>query len=147
MSPRQGIRVCYTCKTPITAKFHRRWVCRECLNAETRARRRRNIDKFKVYEKNARVKNKVTWMTRQHEREDIVRAAKDKSCADCGVWYPYYVMDFDHVRGTKVDIVGHVKGGSIQRLMLEISKCEVVCANCHRIRTENRRRESERDKV
>ena len=72
---------------------------------------------------------------RQRLRE-IVRAAKTVPCADCGVTYPYYVMDFDHVSGDKEMIVSKlVNFGATGRLMEEIAKCEVVCANCHRVRT------------
>jgi hypothetical protein len=30
----------------------------------------------------------------------LIRQAKARPCADCGVLYPYYVMDFDHRPGT-----------------------------------------------
>lgn len=67
----------------------------------------------------------------------FIRAAKDVPCKDCGNRYPHYVMDFDHVRGLKDMSVaaGLARGWSIERLQREIDKCEVVCANCHRIRS------------
>lgn len=66
----------------------------------------------------------------------IVNEAKAVPCVDCGVQYPPYAMDFDH-RGDKRDAVAHMVSGrcSEQTLREEIAKCEVVCANCHRIRT------------
>lgn len=67
-------------------------------------------------------------------RDDIVNKAKDKPCADCGKRYPPYVMDLDH-RGDKFTDVSKMKSYSIQRLLAEIAKCDVVCANCHRERT------------
>jgi hypothetical protein len=33
------------------------------------------------------------------ERRELVIKAKSQPCADCGVQYPYYVMDFDHREG------------------------------------------------
>jgi hypothetical protein len=49
-------------------------------------------------------------------------------------------MDLDHVRGTKEfkisEAVHHAYGASFERLYAEIAKCEVVCANCHRLRTD-----------
>ena len=50
-------------------------------------------------------------------------------------------MDFDHVRGTKVTILAKLRSGraSLSKIEAEIAKCEVVCANCHRIRTYLRR--------
>lgn len=45
-------------------------------------------------------------------------------------------MDFDHVRGSKVGNVSEMLGStSLADLLMEIAKCDVVCANCHRLRT------------
>jgi hypothetical protein len=67
----------------------------------------------------------------------MVRKAKSVPCADCGETYPYYVMDFDHVRGTKVGEVSRLmqRRVSLDQLRKEIKKCDVVCSNCHRERT------------
>ena|SRR5258708_29140216 len=71
---------------------------------------------------------------------EISTKAKDKPCADCGVKYPYYVMDFDHLGKKKFTISKAVRKASISLALLieEIGKCEVVCANCHRARTQKR---------
>jgi len=48
-------------------------------------------------------------------------------------------MDFDHVRGNKITEVSALLGfASLERLQLEIAKCDLVCANCHRVRTRKR---------
>lgn len=66
---------------------------------------------------------------------------KEKTpCADCGVNYPSYVMDFDHLDDKSyaiANMIGH--GYDIPAVQKEIDKCEIVCANCHRIRTHNRK--------
>lgn len=64
-------------------------------------------------------------------------AAKDRPCADCGVSYPPCVMDFDHVRGDKKNNVATLVAShyGVATISAEIKKCEVVCANCHRLRT------------
>src|SRR3954469_2486289 len=65
----------------------------------------------------------------------IMRAAKNVPCADCGGRFPPCVMDFDHVRGDKLFHIGsYGEACAPQKLKAEIAKCEVVCANCHRIR-------------
>jgi len=67
----------------------------------------------------------------------IIIEAKNKPCSDCKQKYPYYVMDLDHVRGIKnfnLSVAAR-HGRSINKIMEEISKCDVVCANCHRLRT------------
>jgi hypothetical protein len=73
----------------------------------------------------------------------LVRAAKAKPCADCGKSYPYYVMEFDHREGEKKSfniaaVMGPHRVGKT-RLLEEIAKCDVVCANCHRERTYQRK--------
>jgi hypothetical protein len=61
-------------------------------------------------------------------------------CVDCRISYPYYVMDFDHVRGQKhANVMELVSTLSKKRIDLEIAKCEIVCSNCHRIRTHMRK--------
>jgi hypothetical protein len=71
-----------------------------------------------------------------------VNEVKDVPCADCGVRYPPHQLEFDHVRGTKVADVSRLatRPVGVKRLLEEIAKCEVVCANCHRLRTWCRRR-------
>ena len=56
-------------------------------------------------------------------------------CVDCGESDPV-VLDFDHVRGKKeCDVNALVYGwSSLERLVREIKKCDVRCANCHRRR-------------
>lgn len=69
----------------------------------------------------------------------VVREAKNKPCTDCGCVFPWYVMDFDHVRGEKrFGIAQMLQHQGIETILLEIAKCDVVCSNCHRIRTFNR---------
>lgn len=70
-------------------------------------------------------------------RELIIKTKTDAVCADCKEDYPYYMMDFDHL-GDKEFTIASVKGISLEKLQAEIDKCDVVCANCHRIRTHNR---------
>ena len=61
-------------------------------------------------------------------------------CTDCGNFFPYYVMDFDHVHGKKTDGIARLARGygGKKKLLEEIEKCELVCSNCHRIRTYER---------
>jgi hypothetical protein len=73
----------------------------------------------------------------------VVREAKSRPCSDCGQRFPPVAMDFDHVEeGTKVADVSYLATHrtSVEAVQAEIAKCEVVCANCHRIRTTGRSR-------
>lgn len=59
-------------------------------------------------------------------------------CTDCGVYFPCYVTHFDHIGDDKkFNIADRVTHGWKQ-LKEEMDKCELVCANCHAIRTHKR---------
>lgn len=79
---------------------------------------------------------RVGHRQRQLERHLAVRRLKDAPCADCGGRFPPYCMDFDHVRGEKRANVAQLMCYSLKAILAEIAKCDLVCANCHRIRTE-----------
>lgn len=70
----------------------------------------------------------------------LVNALKENPCTDCGQTYPFYVMQFDHLRD-KSDNVGRLVGigASDKKILDEVAKCELVCANCHAERTYRRR--------
>jgi hypothetical protein len=65
------------------------------------------------------------------------RIKLERGCADCGYNAHAVALDFDHT-GAKMKGVSALYVHSLETLMAEIAKCEVVCANCHRIRTAQR---------
>jgi hypothetical protein len=80
----------------------------------------------------------------QRERLDGQGSAIDMlklemGCMDCGYAENPVALDFDHVKGVKLLNIGMNRHRDINLILEEIDKCEVVCANCHRIRTANRR--------
>lgn len=108
--------------------------CKSCHSAYHRDYYKKNKTRF--IEKNRRNKN------RQRKRlRAIVLEVKQRSCADCGGVFHPWVMEFDHREGSdKIAEVANLisKGCPDARLLEEIGKCDVVCANCHRMRTFNR---------
>jgi len=86
----------------------------------------------------------MTHTEHQHLRYLNTKVVMDlfkgsEPCADCGGVFPPECMDFDHVRGTKLFSIGWRMAGSHLTLQREIEKCDLVCANCHRIRGVTRR--------
>ena len=76
---------------------------------------------------------------------ELMCSAKNRPCMDCGIQYPPHVMDFDHVRGKKDFYIGQFgRSKSTSCLQAEIEKCDVVCANCHRLRTHVRKLDARR---
>ena len=62
-------------------------------------------------------------------------------CVDCGYNKHPSALDWDHLPGSeKLFSIGQEKFRPIAQLEAEIAKCELVCANCHRIRTVTRKR-------
>lgn len=68
----------------------------------------------------------------------LLRKLKNVPCARCRRKFPYYVMDFDH-KGGKVKALSRMNNVSVVKILEEAKKCDVVCANCHRIRTFKRK--------
>lgn len=70
-----------------------------------------------------------------------MNALKDgRSCADCGEAFPPFVMHWDHLpefekRGDVGQMVGRF---ARETVLAELEKCELVCANCHVMRTVRR---------
>jgi hypothetical protein len=104
--------------------------CKECGRALTRNHYRNN--KRQYLNRNARSYLK---------RRELVRQMKSRPCADCGVQYPYYVMDFDHREGEiKEYELNRIDRMTLRAIMCETQKCDIVCSNCHRVRTYERRK-------
>lgn len=84
-------------------------------------------------------KQKQAAIARYNARRSIVDSLKRMTpCADCGQNFPPECMDFDHIQGEKKFNISAALLKGISDLEQEIAKCEIVCANCHRIRTKAR---------
>lgn len=86
--------------------------------------------------------NKTLYFARNDRAVERLRAflreLKSRPCTDCKRSYPPCVMDFDHRDpALKTAQVGQLinRYGSKKRLLEEIAKCDLLCANCHRLRT------------
>jgi len=87
--------------------------------------------------------NRLRTEKRRKELREFSAELKDVPCMDCNEKYPYYVMDFDHRDGsTKEYNLSQMRFTSKENFLKEASKCDVVCANCHRERTFNRIKEN-----
>lgn len=69
----------------------------------------------------------------------LAKIKEESGCMDCKEKYPYYMLDFDHVRGNKNNNLSYmVRFDTIDDIHKEVEKCDIVCANCHRKRTYDR---------
>ncbi len=91
-------------------------------------------------------KNKAdydVWNRRRYAKNiAAIQKLKSVPCMDCKTIYPHCVMDFDHVpeRGKKKRNIACMTNRSVEAptFQAELKKCDVVCANCHKIRTYKR---------
>jgi hypothetical protein len=116
----------------------RRGECRDCANAVKREWQKKNgKEAYKRYKAGS-----TSWKW-QHMKlvRDTVNEMKKAPCADCGGTFNPWVMDFDHLDGdTKSgNIATMIRAAKpLDAILREISKCELVCSNCHRDRTYKR---------
>lgn len=77
----------------------------------------------------------------EQKTKEIHEYQMEKGCMDCGYKTHPAALEFDHLPNTeKLFNIGEEVGKrSRQQLWEEIAKCDVVCANCHNIRTSIRR--------
>ncbi len=117
-------------------RFHRRgaagyiaW-CKTCRRAHDAQYHARNRERFLAV-KRKRTDALVAWM----------RTLKEEPCVDCGGRFHPAAMTFDHLPGAekRSDVATLARQGSTALLRAELEKCELVCANCHAVRTFNRR--------
>jgi hypothetical protein len=112
-------------------------VCANCHRVRTRDRESQRVRKPPSNAPSA-VRKAVNWRA----NTALVRRLRDVPCADCGKRFAPCAMDFDHRDPTaKLNGVTRMIGRATSRAILaEAAKCDIVCANCHRARTFERRR-------
>jgi hypothetical protein len=108
---------------------------------------RRRFKQFKKLKyrqsKKWRRANKVKWVDyakrRLERRHAFLAIFKRKPCMDCWGWFEPCQMDFDHRDSkTKYKTVSQLGFANMKVILKEIAKCDLVCANCHRLRTYRR---------
>jgi len=93
--------------------------------------------------KRKKVRDKISKKRYIRNRNFIYNYKLNKECVDCKKTFDPSVLQFDHLpQFTKIKGISKLVGqASIKQLEEEISKCEIVCVNCHRLRTFNRHKE------
>jgi hypothetical protein len=91
---------------------------------------------------------------RAQEKREIARAharmllyIRSVPCPDCRQTFSPFAMEFDHrdPREKRFVVTRMVGRSSVARILEEVAKCDVVCANCHRMRTYRQRHPVERE--
>jgi len=139
MDPSEGqLKRCYMCQQwkPLT-EFHRNRGsrdgrqnrCRPCNIAQAKLAHAKDPARAR-----ARIKKRAD-RKREANHQALVAYLLDHPCVDCGEDDPI-VLEFDHLRDKRVNVSALANSAvPFDRVLAEIEKCEVVCANCHRRRT------------
>jgi hypothetical protein len=112
----------------------------EQRNAHNKKYREKNLEKHREWNRKSYAKHRGARQeylrTRYAERRAFVDSLKAKPCLDCGRSYPSYVMEFHHRDPRQKDfkVSTSLVYYNIEVIKREIAKCDVLCANCHRIR-------------
>ena len=109
----------------------RQYYCRSCSKELIR---RHYVANRLYYLKKARKRN--DWL-RHITKEYVRRYLSSHPCVDCGESDPI-VLDFDHLSDKIAQVSSLRRNSTLERVKLEIAKCEVRCANCHRRKTAER---------
>jgi len=109
--------------------------CRENRDADTQA-------EYLKYQAEYRTRNRDRAAFKRRERaKEVADYKASKPCSDCGGYFHPAVMEFDHRPGEQKLFNIGTRNGTASRntVWAEIAKCDLVCANCHRMRTVERR--------
>lgn len=102
--------------------------CKECQRAYIRDHYERN----KQYYKDKSL---------GHHRPiaDLIYTLRCGACTDCGRHYHPIVMEFDHRNPSEKSYnIAEMRRHSPETALAELAKCDVVCSNCHKLRTHQR---------
>ncbi len=80
-------------------------------------------------------KTRATREFQQRRRDRINEIKMSAGCAVCGYKDHPAALDFNHVSGTKLFDISQDPKKAWKYIEAEIAKCEVLCANCHRVHT------------
>jgi hypothetical protein len=129
-APSNKDRVCQTCgHLQSIGNFRNKnsRQCKSCVNARSSTYRTKNPEAYKI----AVRKNKNKLLNQ-------IAEYKKGPCIDCGFVGHHTQMEFDHRDGAdKTMSVSQLlsRHASIERVIEEVQKCDLICSNCHRLRT------------
>ena len=101
--------------------------CKPCTQAYDRAH-------YAAHPERRHYINRNRQKAREEAHNFVCAYLQVHPCVDCGETDPV-VLEFDHVRGEKRNVISRLKNSSAKAVKQEIKKCAVRCANCHRRKT------------
>lgn len=110
--------------------------CKECMKSRGR----------NYYHQNHERQLKLALLRKERyieERRGYINEYKrNKTCMDCRGKFPPVAMDFDHredeAKSRTISRMVFRDTSNFEKIKEEMTKCDLVCANCHRVRTHDR---------
>lgn len=131
-------KICVTCEiSKSLEEFGKQSKNKDGLNSKCKSCKRIYDN---IYHSNRSIQNKEKKYSQQiirrlKARKYVNEYLKDKKCGTCSE-NRIPALDFHHLKDKLFNICdGVLKGYSLEKIKKEIAKCEVICANCHRIET------------
>lgn len=129
-------RTCYHCKIEKNIDAFawkiknktRQYRCKECQKIISKEYYFNNINdqKSKSLERNR--------IRRSENVSKVFQYLLSHPCVDCGESNPV-ILEFDHFENKKVAVAQLLTESTWSKVEQEIKKCDVRCANCHRLKT------------
>lgn len=120
-------------KDKVSGRLHAQ--CKECYKEHRKTFYAEHYEKYKpIYRKRAQARRE---MLRTEFREGILTYLTNKSCVICGE-SDIRTLEFDHLNPSEklFSISQAVKlGYRWPKVIEEIKKCRILCANCHKKHT------------
>jgi 5-methylcytosine-specific restriction endonuclease McrA len=138
------MRICTVCgsakteqeffyRNKLTEKLHAQ--CKQCYVLQRRKTWRAHYHKYgsnyreRAVERSRKIKNSL--------RQQMLTYLSDKACVRCGI-SDIRVLEFDHINpATKSFSIARGITSTLgwDKILDEIAKCQILCANCHKIKT------------
>ncbi len=111
-------------------------VCANCHRLRTREWHQKRVPAIAGNSRHLERKRNV-WRV----QAELLDSLRDVPCADCERRFPPCAMDFDHrdAEAKKYTVTRMIGRAGTARILAEVAKCDIVCTNCHRARTYDRR--------
>lgn len=108
--------------------------CKKCKYEHNQSTKPQRTKKQEAWNKKHRSQWRAAYRVRRSNRTALINKLKNVPCSDCRKKFHPFCMDFDHKLGViKCRDVSQIM--AIKDILEEVKKCDVVCSNCHRLRT------------
>lgn len=109
--------------------------CKECYKEHRKSYSAEHYKKYgDIYRQRAKIRRELI---RRDLQQTYLEYMSDKACVNCGE-SDIRVLEFDHINSyeKKFGIARGISNGMKWSVISEeINKCQILCANCHKIRT------------